>query len=212
MISKTTPISMRIIKNQVVQRSITTCVYGKSMETKTTTWSEFINWKDTVEQILGSVKINKSRCKTVRLKDTYQCRKNSHLCKIVWDREITTGFKRFTSSTRIGYPALIMGIQISKDKYITEITTGCRKWSLIKQNAQLVKLIKHQKHLDVSDAFNKLLGLAFKGLTKCKNSRFRASRIENFLCHPTMAGSISIGIHWLKNIQIYIFPLLRPLY
>ena len=36
------------------------------METDKTTWSDFINGKDTVEQILGSVKINKSRNEELR--------------------------------------------------------------------------------------------------------------------------------------------------
>ena len=49
-----------------MQKSITIFVWGTTMETDKTTWSDFINGKDTVEQILGSVKINKSRNEELR--------------------------------------------------------------------------------------------------------------------------------------------------
>ena len=53
MIMKTIPSSTRIIINYMIKQGIPFEFERKSMETETTTWSEFPNWgKDIVEQIL----------------------------------------------------------------------------------------------------------------------------------------------------------------
>ena len=73
MITKTIPISMRIVKSNIMKWA-SHCEYdGKSMETETITWSEFPSGgKAIVEQILASEEINKSKS-----------RKVNHLSKIV---------------------------------------------------------------------------------------------------------------------------------
>ena len=59
MILKTIPISMKIVINYVMKRSILFWVYWKLMETETTIWSEFPKGgKAIAEQILASEEIN----------------------------------------------------------------------------------------------------------------------------------------------------------
>ena len=62
MITKTIPISMRIVKSNEMRWDILLWNLWKSMETETTTWSEFPNGrKAIVEQILASEERNKSK-------------------------------------------------------------------------------------------------------------------------------------------------------
>ena len=62
MITKTIPISMRIVKNYMMKLGIPFQVDGKSMETEATTWSKFPSGeKANVEQILVSEYRNKSK-------------------------------------------------------------------------------------------------------------------------------------------------------
>ena len=59
---KTVPISKRIVITYAMKQGILFLVWWKSMETKTTTWSEFPNGrKDIVEKILASEECNKSK-------------------------------------------------------------------------------------------------------------------------------------------------------
>ena len=59
---KTVPISKRIVITYAMKQGILFLVWWKSMETKTTTRSEFPNGrKDIVEQILASEECNKSK-------------------------------------------------------------------------------------------------------------------------------------------------------
>ena len=61
------------------------------METEITTQSEFPNGgKATVEQILGSEEINKSKRAGLRITVKDLSRKVSHLSKVIWDRKILT--------------------------------------------------------------------------------------------------------------------------
>ena len=91
---------------------------GKSMETETTTWSEFPNGeKAIVEQIIASEERNKSKRRGCN-----PSRKVNHLSKVVWDRKIITEFTRSISSTRIGKPVLMIDVslyEVSKDKNIS---------------------------------------------------------------------------------------------
>ena len=113
---------------------------GKSMETEAATWSEFPNGrKATVEQILVSEEINKS--KWVALWESQSgSRQVNHLCKVTWDRKIITEFTRSISSTRIGKPVLMMDVKVSKDKNISRwvdrenLIYG--RWNRIKNRAQ----------------------------------------------------------------------------
>ena len=76
---------------------------GKSMETKTKTWSEFSNEGNaTVERILGSEGKKNVGRGTVRVVVMDPCRKIIHLIKVVWDRNSKTAFISSISSTRIG--------------------------------------------------------------------------------------------------------------
>ena len=75
------------------------------------------------------------------------------------------------------------------------------------QNARLVKLIKHQKHPDISTVLNNVLGLALKNFLK----GFKIAKLavleylEWTFCSLRNHGA-AID---LKNIRIYIFPLFR---
>ena len=73
---------------------------GKSMETVTTTWSEFPNGgKTTVEQILASEEKNQSN--RAGLLESQSGIQMGHLSKVIWDRKIITEFTRSISSTWI---------------------------------------------------------------------------------------------------------------
>ena len=62
MIMKTTPISTRIVISYAVKWGIGFEFDGKSMETETTTWSEFPNGgKSIVEQVLAPEERNKPK-------------------------------------------------------------------------------------------------------------------------------------------------------
>ena len=62
MITKTVPISTRIVISYAMKRASRCEFDGKSMETKTTTWSEFRNGGKAIsEQILASEERNKSK-------------------------------------------------------------------------------------------------------------------------------------------------------
>ena len=90
---------------------------GKSMETETTTWSEFPNGaKAIVEQILASEEINKSKRAGLWESVWDPSRKVNHLSKVIWDTKIITEFTRLISSTRIGKPVLMMDVKVSKEK------------------------------------------------------------------------------------------------
>ena len=72
---------------------------GKSMETETTTWSEFPNGgKAIVEQILAPEEINKPKRAGL-----WESLSGIQVGKLtIWDRKIITEFTRSISFTRIG--------------------------------------------------------------------------------------------------------------
>ena len=75
---------------------------GKSMETETAAWSEFVNGgKAVVEQILDSEEINKSRRVGLKVIVRYLSRNVNHLSKVTGNRKFITEFKSICS-TRIG--------------------------------------------------------------------------------------------------------------
>ena len=103
--------------------------YGTSIETDTTTWSEFPNGgRATVEQI-ASEEINKSKraglWESLTGIQVFLLGKLiiwvNHLSKVVWDRKIITELTRSISSTRIGKPFLITDVKVSKDKHSREV-------------------------------------------------------------------------------------------
>ena len=85
MIMKTIPSSMGIIISNVITQGIPFEFERKSMETETTTWTEFPNWgKAIVEQILSSEEMNKF--KGAGLWESQSgIWKINHLSKVTWD-------------------------------------------------------------------------------------------------------------------------------
>ena len=67
-------------------------------------------------------------------------RKVNYLNKVIWDRKIITEFTRTISSTRIGKPALMMDVKVSKDKSISRWVDQQNliyvRWNKIKNCAQ----------------------------------------------------------------------------
>ena len=61
-ITKTIPISMRIVISYEMQLGIPLWIFGKSMETETTTWSEFSSGGKACRTKLASEELNKSNC------------------------------------------------------------------------------------------------------------------------------------------------------
>ena len=103
MITKDIPISMRIVISYTLKEDIPFWDWRKVMETETTTWSEFPNGrKATVEQILASEEINKSKTAGLRVTVRDLSGKVYHMSKVIWDRKSITEFTRCISSIRIG--------------------------------------------------------------------------------------------------------------
>ena len=121
MITKTTPISTRIVKWNRTSH----CEFdGKLMATKTTTWLEFPNG--------GKA--------TMRITVWDPSRRVNHLSKIIWDRKTITQFTRSISSTRKGKTVLMMDVKVSKDKNIRRSVDQENliyvRWNRIKNSAQ----------------------------------------------------------------------------
>ena len=94
----------------------------KSMETETTTWSEFPNGgKAIAEQTPASKKKKKKvqNSKTGRITVWDPSREVNHLSMVMWDRKIITEFTSSISSTRIGKPVCMRDINVSEDKNIS---------------------------------------------------------------------------------------------
>ena len=83
---------------------------GKSMETETTTWSEFPNEeKVIVEQMLASEERSKSKRAGL-----WEWQSEIRVGKLsIWVRSFE--FTRSISSTRIGKPVLMIDIKVSKE-------------------------------------------------------------------------------------------------
>ena len=133
MITKTIPLSTRISR----------CEFdGKSMESETTTWSEFcIGGKTIVEQKLASEERNKSKEQDYENHSLGSTRRKvNHLNKVIWDRKIVTKFTRLISSAGIGKPVLKIYVKISKDKNISRWVDQENliyiRWNRIKNHAQ----------------------------------------------------------------------------
>ena len=118
MITKTIPINTRIVISCAMKQG---CEFdGKSIETETTTWSEFPNGgKTIVGQITASKEINKCKRAGLWQPQWDPSRKVNHLSKVIWDRKYITEFTRSISFTRIGKPVLMMDVKVSKHKNIS---------------------------------------------------------------------------------------------
>ena len=85
MIMKTVPISTKIVISYVMKWDIPLWIDKKSMETETTTWSEFPNGgKAIAQQIIPSKERNKPN-RTACITVWGLSRKINHLSKVVWD-------------------------------------------------------------------------------------------------------------------------------
>ena len=108
-ITKTIPISTRIVISHAINQGILSCDYWKVSE-NWTTWSEFLNGQKAIaEHILASEEWKKSKREGLwESQSRDPSRKVNYLSKVLWDFrteflwKIITEFTRFVSSTRIG--------------------------------------------------------------------------------------------------------------
>ena len=137
MITKTIPISMRIVITYAMKWGSYLLV--NLMETETTTWSEFPNEGKAivVEQILVSEEINKSKRAGITVW------KVNHQSKVIWDRKIITEFTRSISSTRVGKPVLMMDVKVSKDnsRWVNQENLIYVRWNRIKNCTKTKKKV-----------------------------------------------------------------------
>ena len=145
MITKTIPISMRIVISYAMKWGSYISLwryllFSFHMETETTTWSEFPNEGKAivVEQILVSEKINKSKRAGITVW------KVNHQSKVIWDRKFITEFTRSISSTRVGKPVLMMDVKVSKDKnsrWVDQENLIYVRWNRIKNCTKTKKMV-----------------------------------------------------------------------
>ena len=103
MITKTVPISTRIVISYVIKRGIPFCVWWKVNGN----WDSnirFSQWRESHCRTNTRIRRNKSiqKSRTVRVTIRDLSRKVNHLNKVIWERKIITEFNRYINSTRIG--------------------------------------------------------------------------------------------------------------
>ena len=139
MITKTIPISMRIVISSTIKWGIPLWIWWKVKGN----WDNMIRisqWKEsqyrTNTSIRRMIQIQKSR--TMRITVWDLSRKVSNMSKVIWDGKIITEFTRSISSTRIGKPVVMMDIKVSKDKNIIRWVNreNLIRWNRIKNHAQ----------------------------------------------------------------------------
>ena len=114
-ITKTIPISMRIVITYAMKRGILFLVYWKvngnwdNNVIKISQWRK--NYGRTNTSIRRKKEIQKRRTVRVTLRDL--SRKVNRLSKVVWDRKIITKFTSSISSTRVDKPVLMMDVKVS---------------------------------------------------------------------------------------------------
>ena len=141
MITKTVPISIRIVISYVTKQGIPFWIDRTSIETETTTWSGFLNkMRENHCRTNTSTrgKKNPQNNKTVRVTVWDPSRKVNCLSKVIWERKLLK-LTRSISSTRIGYPVLMMDVEVSKYKHIGRWVEGENliyvRWKSIKNYA-----------------------------------------------------------------------------
>ena len=130
MITKTVPISMRIVISYAMKWGIVLCIW----------WKVNGNWENNIRisqwrksqcrtnpSVRGKKQIQKNR--TVRITVRDLSRKVNHVSKVIWDRKIITEFTRLISSTRIGKPVLMINVKVSKDKTLADWLI--KSWSVL---------------------------------------------------------------------------------
>ena len=102
-ITKTIPISTKIVISYMMKRGIPFWVWWKVNGNWDKTWSEFPNGgKVIIEQILAAKDRNKSKRARLTVTVIDPSRKVNHLSKFILDRKIITKFTSSISSIRIG--------------------------------------------------------------------------------------------------------------
>ena len=87
MITKTVPISTRIVISYAMKRDIQLWIWWKSIKTETKIWSEFSNGRKAIVEQNNSVRRNKEiqKSRTVRITVWDLGKKVNHPSKVVWD-------------------------------------------------------------------------------------------------------------------------------
>ena len=141
MITKTVSISIRIVVSYAMKQGIPFWIDRKSMETETTTWSGFLNEmreNHCRTNISTRGKKTPQNNKTVRVTVWDPRRKVNCLNKVIWEQKLLK-LTRSISSTRIGYPVLMMDVKVSKYKHIGRWVERdnciCVRWKSIKNYA-----------------------------------------------------------------------------
>ena len=119
MITKTIPISTRIVIRSAMKRGILLWIWWKVNGN----WDNMIRisqWRESHCRTNTSVRRKKSkRAGPWESQSGIGVGKLTIWGKVIWDRKIITEFTRLTNSTRIGKPILMMDVQVSKDKNIS---------------------------------------------------------------------------------------------
>ena len=117
-ITKTVPISTRIVINYTITQSIWFWVWWKVSGHWGNNMIKISQSRESHRRKNTSVRrkiIQKSR--TLRITVWDPSRKVNNLSKVVWARNTITELTSCISSTRIGRPVLMMGVKASKDKH-----------------------------------------------------------------------------------------------
>ena len=121
MITKTIPISMRIVTSYEMKQGILFWVWWKLNRNWDISMIRISQWRENHCSTSTSVRrnklIQKSRIVRVTVRDL--SRKVYHRSKVNRDRKIITQFNRSTSSTRISQPVLMMDIKGFRKKHIS---------------------------------------------------------------------------------------------
>ena len=104
MITKTIPISTRIVISYVIKRGILFWVYWKANENWDNNMIRISQWRESHCKTNISLRwkklIQKSMTERARVRDP--SRKVNHLSKVIWDRKSISEFTRSISSSTIG--------------------------------------------------------------------------------------------------------------
>ena len=104
MITKTIPISTRIVISYAIKRGILFWVYWKANENWDNNMIRISQWKESHCKTNTSIRwkklIQKSMTERARVRDP--SRKVNHLSNVIWDRKSISEFTRSISSSRIG--------------------------------------------------------------------------------------------------------------
>ena len=121
MITNTIPINTRIVITNAMKWGILLWIRWKVNGNWDKNLIKISQWRESLSGTNDSIRRKKElqKSQTVRITVWELSRKVDHLNKVTGDRKIMTEFTRSISSTRIGWPVLMMDIKVSKDKHIS---------------------------------------------------------------------------------------------